>query len=567
MTYKTPPPEPNDEQRVYPEFTYSVRQRKRAVVPDQPAGYYADEHPEVPKIRRASRYLDQQHTGQLPKSEKDDETRKKGPVEGRAIDEYSTEESVIAPKRKRSPDYASPPAHLLPHSLTTPTTHPRASSRQVRSQRSYLDQLYALRHNPALMMIGILALIILIIILVITPIIVNVSRSFTIANQDNSQNGNGQPQTGIQQAPLDAHELIIMPQDTDHPAPPVFAQSAYLLDADTGTTLYAYNPFTHLPMLSTTKLMTASIAVEQGNLDQKITINAAMEHDISRLSADSALFGVKKGETYTLRDLLYGLLFVSGNDAAIVIADALAGNLNNFVAEINQKAHRLGMYDTHFMNPHGLLQSGQYSSAHDLALLGRYSMSLAVLHKISGETVHQIPKGGNHPLRLLLNENQFLWWYPGTDGGKTGYDGQSDFIQVMSSTRNHHHLIGVVMHTQDWWTDMRDLMNWGFDSFSWISPHDLDSPSNPIPYDSLWNYFARDKKENTIPTADHGRYYIYTGFSISGMIMTYFDKHGGLKTFGYPVKLPVVSNGPGIGQQFQHATIQCDLTTNSCQAS
>src|SRR5881396_2633568 len=105
------------------------------------------------------------------------------------------------------------------------------------------------------------------------------------------------------------------PQETDHPAPPVIATSAYLLDADTGTTLYAYNPFLHLPMLSTTKLMTASLAVEQGNLERRITITNAMSNDISQLSADSALFGIKKGETYTLRDLLYGLLFVSGNDA------------------------------------------------------------------------------------------------------------------------------------------------------------------------------------------------------------------------------------------------------------
>ena len=564
MTYKTPP-EPNDEQRQYREFTYPARKRRRPVAPDQPAtDYYDDDHPEVPKIRRASRYLDQPQADQLPKPEKGGQARKKEVVEDRDIDELSTDEGrVVASRRKRSPGYAPSPVRQPAHSLTSHPTRPHPGSRQVRSQRSYLDQLHALRRNPAVMIIGILALIVLI----ITPIFVNASRSSTAYNQNGTQSGNGQPQTSIQQAPFNAHELVILPEDTDHPAPPVFAQSAYLLDADTGITLYAYNPFMHLPMLSTTKLMTASLAVEQGNLDQKITINAAMKRDIGKLSADSALFGVKKGETYTLRDLLYGLLFVSGNDAAIVIADALAGNLNNFVGEMNQKAHQLGMYGTHFMNPHGLLQPGQYSSAHDLALLGKYSMSLAVLHKISGETVHQIPKGGNHPLRLLLNENQFLWWYPGTDGGKTGYDGHSDFIQVMSTTRNHHHLIGVVMHTQDWWTDMRDLMNWGFDSFNWISPHDLDSPAHPIPYDSLWNYFARDKKENTIPTTDHGRYYIYTGFSISGMIMTYFDRHGGLKTLGYPVKLPVISNGPGISQQFQHATIQCDLTNNSCQAS
>src|SRR5207249_4203607 len=161
----------------------------------------------------------------------------------------------------------------------------------------------------------------------------------------------------------------------------------------------AYNPFMHLPMLSTTKLMTASLAVEHGNLDQQITISNAMSNDMNHLSADSALFGIKKGETYTLRDMLYGLLFVSGNDAAIAIADTLGGNLPNFVAQMNQKAYQLGMYDTHFVNPHGLLATGQYSSAHDLALLGRYSMSLPVLHKISGQKAYHIPAGGKHPER------------------------------------------------------------------------------------------------------------------------------------------------------------------------
>ncbi len=560
MAYKPPPQEQDDQEHESPQIIAPVYNHRRVVIPKRPAiDYYADEHPEIPKIRRATRYLNEQQTDQLHQSIQETETRQKRPVEDRGVVEPATEKSVIVPRQKRGPDLVSSPVRQETHSLTTHTARPRTGTRKSRSRRSYLDQLYALRHNPAMMIIGILALIILI----LTPILINASHSSTSVTQNSVQNG--QSSTGVQQAPLNAHELVIMPQDNDHPAPPVLAQSAYLLDADTGITLYAYNPFTHLPMLSTTKLMTASLAIEHGNLNQKITISAAMERDISQLSADSALFGVKKGEIYTLGDLLYGLLFVSGNDAAIVIADALAGNLQNFVAEMNQKAHELGMYDTHFMNPHGLLQAGQYSCAHDLAILGKYSMSLPVLHKMSGETVHQIPQGGNHPLRLLLNENQFLWWYPGTDGGKTGFDGQSDFIQVMSVTRNHHHLIGVVMHTNDWWTDMRDLMNWGFDSFKWISPHDLDSPSNPIPYDTVWNYFARDKPVNTIPTTDHGRYYIYTGYSISGLIMTYFDKHGGLKTFGYPVRLPALSNGPSIGQQFQHAVIQCDLTSNVCR--
>lgn len=110
---------------------------------------------------------------------------------------------------------------------------------------------------------------------------------------------------------------------------------------------------------------------------------------------------------------------------------------------------------------------------------------------------------------------------------------------------------------------MRDLMNWGFDNFTWISPHDVESAQNPIPYDYLWNYFVSDKKENTITTAD-GRYYILTGYAISDPILSYFDKAGGLKQFGYPISLQIASGGTAISQHFEKSTIQCDLATKQC---
>jgi D-alanyl-D-alanine carboxypeptidase len=404
------------------------------------------------------------------------------------------------------------------------------------------------------------------VLLLLIPLALRASRSGASTSGEEVATPASTQISGVSAQPTPDHNLVIKPQDLDHPPPPVLAASAYLLDADTGNTLYAYNAFEHLPMLSTTKLMTAILALEQqgNNLDQRITINDSMSRDISKLSPDSALFGIKKGEVYTLRDLLYGLLFVSGNDAAIAIADALGGNLQHFVSEMNAKAQQLGMLDTHFANPHGLLQTGQYSSAHDLALLGRFAMTIPELHQISGEKAYYIPAGGNHPVRYLINENQFLWWYPGVDGGKTGYDGQSDYIQVMSVTRNHHHLIGVVMDTANWWTDMRDLMNWGFDSFTWISPRDVDA-QHPIPYDDLWNYFASDTITTTIPTANNGRYYIYTGYAIDGLIMNYFDAHGALKTFGYPTSMEQSTDPTLITQQFQHASIQCNLTRKVCQ--
>ncbi|HYL43882.1 MAG TPA: D-alanyl-D-alanine carboxypeptidase family protein [Ktedonobacteraceae bacterium] len=532
------PPPGSDEHK-----NNSLQRRKRQAVPlrHQETPYYSDEHPEIPKIRRASLSLDQ--------------TRQQTGVEE---DEQADIHERIRHTR-RTPRLRPPqreinkiPEARHPHNRVYTPPPPARHRPRARQRRSFTN----LSRRQPIIIIGML----LLAILIIGVIAFNAARSQT-TSKDISSNGGTVP-TGIQQSG-NPYELIILPTDTDHPAPPVFAASAYLLDADTGATLYAYNPFMHLPMMSTTKLMTAVLAIEYGNLDQQITITAALNNDISHLSADSTLFGLKKGETYTLRDMLYGLLLLSGNDAAIAIADTLAGNLPNFVAQMNQRAHQLGLLDTHYMNPHGLLATDHYSSARDLAILGRYSMSLPLLHKISGTETYVIPKTATHPEHDLINGNQFLWWYPGVDGGKPGYDGASNFVQVISCTRNHHHLIGVVMHTINWWTDMRDLMNWGFDNFTWISPHDVDSQQNPIPFDYLWNYFVSDKKESTVDTR-LGRYYIYTGFSVSGAILTYFDQKGGLHHFGYPTSLPTASDKSLLIQHFTQGTIQCDLTSKQC---
>ena len=543
---KTPPRE--DEQ---PQYQPPRRRRQAATYLTYrrpPTDYTDADRPEIPKIRRASRT-----PYQFPESITNDQesTTKEQPEVVRVRKQHP---DTIQMAKKRTPTVYAPPP-------------PARRNQRDLPKRTQRDQRVHFRASrPVLILCGLLFVLV-----VVGAVIFNAVQSLSHAQYSVSTFGNtnnnhpGTLPSGIQHSG-NPHELVIIPQDTDHPPPPVSATSAYLLDADTGVTLYAHNPFTHLPMMSTTKLMTAVLAVEQGNLDQNITITPAIANDISQLSADSTVVGIKKGETFTLRDLMYGLLLKSGNDAAIAIADGLAGNLPYFVAEMNQRARQLGLYDTHYMNPHGLLATGHYSSAHDLAILGQYSMSNPIIHKISGTLTYIIPQGGNHSEIPLVNGNQFLWWYPGVDGGKPGYDDAANFVQVISTTRNHHHLIGVTMHTNNWWTDMRDLMNWGFDNFKWVSPRDLDTAQNPIPFDYLWNYFASDQKENTLPTADGGRYYIYTGYSISGPIMAYYDKGGGLQKYGYPISLPAVSNSALISQRFEKATLQCDLTTKQCSS-
>ncbi len=436
-----------------------------------------------------------------------------------------------------------------PGSGTGPTTDPG---------RFYHIKLPIFERKQTWVLLGLLTMLMLI----FAPLIFHSIGSSTQKTRINLT-GQGSTLAGLPGIPANPHELVVTPPNTDHPVPPIFATSAYLLDQDHETTLYAQNPFLHLPMLSTTKLMTASLAMEKGNLDQQVTISPLMQQEIDQLSADSALFGVKQGETYTLRDLLYGLLYVSGNDAALVIANVVGGSVPHFVAMMNQKAQSLGMLDTHFVNPHGLLDDGQYSCAHDLAVLGQYSLNIPTLQKMSSGKTYQIAAGGNHIARALLNENQFLWWYPGATGGKTGFDGVSDFVQVISTTRNNHHLIGVVMHTNNWWTDMRDLMDYGSTDYTWSSPHDVDASGQLVPYDTLWNYFASDTPHFIIPMGEQGRYYVYTGYTVSGSILAYFDQQGGLPKFGFPVKMPIPS-GTLITQRFQQGSIQCNTSNQQC---
>ncbi len=587
--YRTPPPDNQLPDYTQAPIVYPRRRRRRSatgggkLAPLHKSQYRDDETPELPITRRAGRghYLSPRQ-GILPgrqvsPPQLDLEQAQPVPVEEETIDETIDESEyeadtayqrnsrkIMVTQRQRSPIY-EPRATLPDHprhrqSRNYPSPGTRKGHHYIaRTERpkNVLVPLAGTRLITCLFLLAILVIGSIAYYAIRAQIRLGASSTSTGLTSGTSSSSSSAP------PPINPHELIITPEDSDHPAPPVYATAAYLLDADTGATLYAQNPFMHLPILSTTKLMTAVLAVEQGNPDQVITITPAIDHDVSQLSGDSALFGLKKGETYTLRDLLYGLLLVSGNDAAVAIADTIGGNLPHFVAEINQRAQQLGLNDTHYMNPHGLLETGQYSSAHNLAILGRYAFSLPLIHQISGTEQYHITQKVYHAEHFLVNGNQFLWWYPGIDAGKTGYDGQYDFVQVVSATRNNHHLIGVTIHTVDWWTDMRDLMNWGFDSFQWISPYDIDF-QHPIPFDFLWNYFTGDKKENTIPTSNQGRYYIYTGFSVAGLILSYFDHGGGLMKFGYPESMATISSTLTITQTFEHATIQCDLTTKQC---
>ncbi len=469
---------------------------------------------------------------------------------------------------RRQPSRPSRPPHRI---IQVDEPPPRATGLPSHLHPSVKTRLRNLRHNKiVLALVGLIALL-----LVIGPLL----GSLIPSNQQAKGNGINSGINHLQTVPksdkgetpvvksADPHQLTIVPPAGDHPAPPVYAQAAFVMDADSGATVYSYNPFKHLPILSTTKLMTATLAVEKGgDPNRKIRIDDKITADMNKyLSPDSSVFGVHSGSTYTLREMMDGLLMVSGNDCAIVIADVVGGSVPNFVKMMNDRAKELGMVDTHYVNPHGLLDKDHYSSARDLAVIGQHALAIPLVQQISNTHQKTVADNNDHPGRLMNNGDQFIWWYPGVNGGKPGWDGEANFVQVISAIRDNRHLIGVVIHTKDWWTDMRSILNYGFNDYKWVSPKQRADSGALIPFATDDNYFADDLPTITIPTADGGKYYPNTGYAISGPIKKYFDKNNGLDKFGYPTSAPTSPEKDVSKQRFEHGSIQCELKNNQCK--
>ena len=244
------------------------------------------------------------------------------------------------------------------------------------------------------------------------------------------------------------------------PPPDVRARSIAVVDEASGALLYGRDPHLRLAPASLTKIFTALVALQKGQLSQRITAR----FDPHQLT-DSTLMGIRPGETYTLEDLLYGLMLPSGNDAALAIANGVAGSEERFVALMNDQVAALGLADTHFVNPHGLDAPGHYASAYDLAVAARYAMThypvFRELARARSWTVH-----GTRSF-TVFNLNRFLWSYPGADGVKIGYTESAGHTIVASATRNGHRVYVVLLDCHDIVDDTVPLFNWVFSTFTW----------------------------------------------------------------------------------------------------
>ncbi len=245
------------------------------------------------------------------------------------------------------------------------------------------------------------------------------------------------------------------------PPPAIVAKAAVVIDGDTGQILYQRNAHLRSPQASTTKLMTALVAAEQGTLAEVFTIASA-----SAEIGGSSLY-LEAGERLSLQQLLYGLLLVSGNDAAHAIATGVAGSGSGFIERMNRKAAALGLNDTHYANPHGLPDDNHYSSAYDMAILGRTALANQIVARIAGTREIDLPGNGRTKFvnRHLVNHNKLLGWFPGAWGGKTGYTNSAGRCFIGSARRDGRYVIEAILGSPKLWQDAAALLDYGLDAY------------------------------------------------------------------------------------------------------
>lgn len=239
--------------------------------------------------------------------------------------------------------------------------------------------------------------------------------------------------------------------------PPKIASGAGIVyDTKSGRVLYSKNAYSRRAIASTTKIMTAVVAIEKGKLEDRVAVSKRAA------SIRGSTINLKQGQVFTLRELLYGLMLNSGNDAAIAVAEHIGGSVEGFVSMMNAKAVELGLKDTHFTSPHGLDNSGHYSTCFELAKMAAYALQNDTFADIVATRSTSISSRG------LNNTNEMLSLYPGADGVKTGYTGQAGRCLVTSVTREGRKIISVVLNADSRSTRARDskvILDYAFNQY------------------------------------------------------------------------------------------------------
>ena len=251
--------------------------------------------------------------------------------------------------------------------------------------------------------------------------------------------------------------------NTNRPSPDILAQSAFVFDPLRGWLFYQKSSDTPRPMASLTKLMTLLLAVEYGNLDQMVTVGS----DAAALvNSNNSAMGLSAGERLSLRDLLYGLIVASGNDAAVAIADHVGGSQSFFVVQMNRRARQLGLTNTTIVSPDGA-DDGNRTSAHDLAILAAVALAQPEVQQITSTYRYRIAETSTHKAYTFTSGNDLLPGghspYSGANGVKTGYTDSAQYCIAFSAQVQGHLIVGVTLGDPSPGARMADasaLLNW-----------------------------------------------------------------------------------------------------------
>lgn len=267
--------------------------------------------------------------------------------------------------------------------------------------------------------------------------------------------------------------------------PDINSRACVVIDRNSNTIIYGKNENSQKKMASTTKIMTATIIIENCNLDQIV--------EVSKKSAGTggSRLGLKTGDKITVRDLLYGLMLCSGNDAAVALAEHAGGSVEGFAELMNKKSENLGLSNTHFVTPHGLDSNEHYTTAYELALLTNYALNNKTFTNIVGTKNYTVTING-YP-KSLNNTNELLGNFDGIYGVKTGFTNGANRCLVTACKRNDMDIICVVLgaDTKQFRTsDSVKLINYTFDNFKLINIKDI--------IDESFNNWINENSNNII---------------------------------------------------------------------
>lgn len=246
----------------------------------------------------------------------------------------------------------------------------------------------------------------------------------------------------------------------------IYAQSALLMDSDSGRVLFEKNGYDKRPMASTTKIMTLIVTLENADLNDIVTIssNAARQPDVQ--------LNICEGEQYYLKDLVYSLMLESHNDTAVAIAEHVGGSVEGFAELMNKKAKELGCVNTNFVTPNGLDADGHETTAYELALIASYAIKNENFIKITNTQSHSFSDIEGKRSFSVNNRDQFLYQMEGAIGIKTGFTNKAGYCFVGALKRDNKTFISVVLAcgwppNKTWkWSDTQKLMKYGIENFN-----------------------------------------------------------------------------------------------------